>query len=278
MIEVGKYQTLKIMRDKSVGLYLSDGEEDVLLPNKYVPKQFKIDDEIEVFVYRDFEERKVATTLHPKIKLNEFALLKVADVSHVGAFLDWGMEKELLVPNSEQRDAMRVNRWFVVRMCLDEETDRLYASNKIGKFLQNEELTVKENEEVNALVYHKSELGYNLIINNIHKGLIFNSDVFGDLNIGENIKCFIKTIREDNKLDVAMQPVGFAKSNDLNSQKIIDALNENNGELEVNDKSSPDEIYARFSMSKKAFKRAIGGLLKTKQIKFIDNGIALVNE
>jgi len=278
MIEVGKYQTLKIMRDKSVGLYLSDGEEDVLLPNKYVPKQFKIDDEIEVFVYRDFEERKVATTLHPKIKLNEFALLKVADVSHVGAFLDWGMEKELLVPNSEQRDAMRVNRWFVVRMCLDEETDRLYASNKIGKFLQNEELTVKENEQVNALVYHKSELGYNLIINNIHKGLIFNSDVFGDLNIGENIKCFIKTIREDNKLDVAMQPVGFAKSNDLNSQKIIDALNENNGELEVNDKSSPDEIYARFSMSKKAFKRAIGGLLKTKQIKFIDNGIALVNE
>jgi len=277
MIEVGKYQTLKIMRDKSVGLYLSCGEEDVLLPNKYVPKQFKIDDEIEVFVYRDFEERKVATTLHPKIKLNEFALLKVADVSHVGAFLDWGMEKELLVPNSEQREAMRPNRWFVVRMCLDEETDRLYASNKLGKFLQNEELTVAQNEEVDALVYHKSELGYNLIINNIHQGLIFNSDVFGDLNIGEVFKGFVKTIREDNKLDIAMQPVGFAKSNDLHSQKIIDALNANNGTLEVNDKSSPDEIHARFSMSKKAFKRAIGGLLKTKQIKFIENGIALVD-
>ena len=196
MIAVGQYNELTILRETSVGLYLGDNAgEDVLLPNKYCPKKFTLNDKITVFVYRDHEDRKVATNITPKILLNKFAFLRVTDASYVGAFMDWGMEKELLVPNNEQRQKMEVNRWYIVYMMLDVETDRLYASNKIEKHLRNDTLTVKEGDAVEIIVMQKTDLGYSVIVNNLHKGLVYENEVFKPLNIGDKLSGFVKKIR-----------------------------------------------------------------------------------
>ena len=277
MIEIGRYNKLKILRQASVGLYLGDvSGEDVLLPHKYCPKNFKIEDEVEVFVYRDHEERKIATNLTPKIHLNEFALLQVTAVTDVGAFLDWGMEKELFVPFMEQKQKMKEGRWYIVYLDLDTKTDRLYASNKIDKHLENDMLTIKEKEEVELLVLQKTDLGFTVIVNNRHKGLLFNNEIFRELNIGDKLKGFVKKIREDNKIDISLQAIGYNKFIDTNSDLIYRALLENDGFLAVTDKTSPDEIYLQFGMSKKAFKRTLGALFKQKKIKIQPNGIKLI--
>ena len=267
MIEIGKYNKLKILRQTSVGLYLGDDDgEDVLLPIKYCPEEFEIDEELNVFVYRDYAERKIATNLVPKVLLNEFAFLKVDEVSKVGAFLDWGLEKGLLVPFSEQRQNMEKDRWYVVFMSLDEKTDRLYASNKINKLLQNDNLSVKKGDKVNLLVTKKTDLGYSTIVNNIHIGLIYNNEVFQDLNVGDKLEGYVKKIREENKIDIAIQAQGYRNFIDKNCETIFNVLKDNDGIAYINDKSSPDEIYDTFKMSKKAFKKAIGSLYKQKII------------
>lgn len=267
---------MKILRDTSIGLYLGDAEgEDVLLPNKYCPEKFSIDDEIEVFVYRDNEQRKIATNLTPKVLMNEFALLEVMIVDEVGAFVDWGLEKQLLVPFKEQRQRMQEGRWYVVYMALDLETDRLYASNKIDKRLNNEELTVEEGQEVDLLVYRRTELGFLAIVNNVHRGLIFQNEVFADIKIGDKIKGYVKKIREENKLDLSLVPIGYKNSNDPNCEKIHEALTENDGFLALTDKSPPDQIYRVFGISKKAFKRALGALYKQRKITIEAEGIRL---
>jgi len=277
VIEIGRYNKLKILRQTSVGLYLGEASgEDVLLPNKYCPKNFKIEDEIEVFVYRDHEGRKIATNLTPKIHLHEFALLHVTAVTEVGAFLDWGMEKELFVPFMEQKQKMKEGRWYIVYLDLDTKTDRLYASNKIDKHLENDILTIKEKEEVELLVLQKTDLGFTVIVNNRHKGLLYNNEIFRELNIGDKLKGFVKKIREDNKIDISLHAIGYNKFIDTNSDLIYRALLENDGFLEVTDKSSPDEIYLQFGMSKKAFKKTVGALLKQKKIKIQPNGIKLI--
>ncbi|MBM77287.1 MAG: GntR family transcriptional regulator [Crocinitomicaceae bacterium] len=267
MIEIGKYNKLKILRQTSVGLYLGDDDgEDVLLPIKYCPEEFEIDEVLNVFVYRDYAERKIATNLIPKVLLNEFAFLKVDEVSKVGAFLDWGLEKGLLVPFSEQRQNMEKDRWYVVFMALDEKTDRLYASNKINKLLQNDNLSVKKGDKVNLLVTKKTDLGYSTIVNNIHIGLIYNNEVFQDLNVGDKLEGYVKKIREENKIDIAIQAQGYRNFIDKNCETIFNVLKDNDGIAYINDKSSPDEIYDTFKMSKKAFKKAIGSLYKQKII------------
>ena len=277
MIELGRYNKLKILRQTSVGLYLGDvSGEDVLLPHKYCPENFKIEDEIEVFVYRDHEGRKIATNLTPKINLHEFALLQVAAVTEVGAFLDWGMEKELFVPFMEQKQKMKEGRWYIVYLDLDTKTDRLYASNKIDKHLENDILTIKEKEEVELLVLQKTDLGFTVIVNNRHKGLLFNNEIFRELNIGDKLKGFVKKIREDNKIDISLQAIGYNKFIDTNSDLIYRALLENDGFLAVTDKTSPDEIYLQFGISKKAFKKTLGALFKQKKIKIQPNGIKLI--
>ena len=277
MIEIGKYNELTILRHTSVGLYLGDEEgEDVLLPNKYCPEEYEIDDKIKVFVYLDYEERKVATNIIPKIHLGEFALLQVADVSAVGAFMDWGLEKDLLVPFKEQRAKMEEGRWYVVYMDVDDETERLYATNKLERRLQNHELSVAVGDEVDLMVYHKSELGYSVIIKGEHKGLVFNSDVHKELNIGEKLKGYIKNIREDNKVDVTLQAVGYDNFNDSNVGLVYNTLVENNGELALTDKSSPEAISLQFGISKKAFKKALGSLYKQRKVSIEASGIKLV--
>jgi len=276
MIEIGHYNTLEILRETTVGLFLGDEEgEDVLLPNKYIPEEYEIGDMLEVFVYLDYDERKVATNIKPLIHMNEFALLQVAIVDEVGAFMDWGLEKQLLVPFREQRQKLLEGRWYIIYLDIDEETDRLYGSNRIEKRLDNEDLTVGRGEEVEVIVYRETPIGYSVIVNHIHKGLIYKNEVPKELRIGEKRKAYVKMIRDDNKLDISITPVGYQNVNSSNSALIFSALESNQGYLEITDKSSPEQIKALFGLSKKAFKKAIGELYRERKIKLEPKGIRL---
>lgn len=277
MIEQGKISTLKIIKRATFGLYLSDDSgEEVLLPNKYCTDEMKPEGEVDVFVYKDSEGRKVATTATPKIFLHEFAQLKVNAVSGVGAFMDWGLDKDLMVPFREQKVKLVEGRWYVVYLDMDQKTDRLYASNRIERFIQNDIITIKEGEEVGLLIWQKTDIGYNVIINNTHKGLIFDNEIFTTLRVGDKLQGFVKKIREDRKIDVAIQAAGYRKTNDANSELILKKLSENAGFLPFTDKSDPDEIYAQFGISKKAFKKSIGALYKQKAISLEKEGIRLL--
>ncbi len=276
MIAIGQHQDLTILRHTSVGLYLGDESgEDVLLPNKYCPENFTIGDTLHVFVYRDHEERKIATNLKPKILLHQFGFLRVTSVSNVGAFMDWGLEKELLVPFREQRQKMEVGRWYIVYLDLDIKTDRLYATNKIEKRLRNDILSINERDAVDVMVMKKTDLGFSVIVNQQHEGLIFESDIFGTLNIGDKIKGYVKQIRADNKLDISLQPIGFENFNDPNCALILTRLKAQKGFLPVSDKSTPEEIYTLLNISKKAYKKAIGTLYKQRKITLLPEGIKM---
>ena len=282
MIEIGKYNTLTILRDTKVGLFLGnetedpEGIHDILLPNKYVPNQFEIGDELTVFVYLDHEERPVATTLEPYILLNEFALLRVNYVNQVGAFMDWGMEKDILVPFKEQARPMEKGKRYLVYLYLDEQTNRLVASSKTNQFLNNDALTVEVGEEVDLLVSHITELGINVIINGKHKGLIYKDEVYDDaIRTGDKTRGFIKTIRPDNKIDVALQKQGY-ESIEPSAQIILDELKASRGFLRLHDNSHPEDIRTVLKMSKKTFKKAIGLLFKQQLIDIKDDGIYLL--
>lgn len=275
MIEIGQYNTLKIVRDTSVGLYLSDGKQDILLPNKYVPKKFEMGDELAVFVYLDQEERMVATTLKPYIKLNEFAYLRVSFTNKFGAFMDWGLEKDLFIPFREQARPMEKGKRYLVFMYLDHETNRLAGSSKISQFLDNENLTVEEGEEVDLIVSHITDIGINVIINERHKGLLYKDQVYQDLRTGDRLTGYIKTIRPDNKIDVSIQQSGFAGI-EPNAELILEELKASRGFLRLNDNSHPEDIKTVLKMSKKTFKKAIGTLYKQKLIEIKEDGIYLV--
>jgi len=276
MIEIGYYNNLEILRETTVGLFLGDEDgEDVLLPNKYVPEEYEIGDMLEVFVYLDYDERKVATSLTPLIHLHEFALLEAAIVDDVGAFMDWGLEKQLLVPYKEQRQKLQEGRWYIIYLDLDKQTNRLYGSNKIEKRLDNEELTVGRGEEVEIIVYRETPIGYSVIVNHMHKGLIYKNEVNKELRIGEKRQAYVKMIRDDNKLDISITPIGYQNVNSSNSSLIFTALKNNDGYLEINDKSSPDQIKALFGLSKKAFKKAVGELYRERKITLEEKGIRL---
>lgn len=278
MIEIGKYNTLEILRQTKVGLFLGNGNEseDLLLPNKYVPKQFEIGDEITVFVYLDHEERPVATTLEPYIHLNEFALLRVNYTNRVGAFMDWGLEKDILVPFKEQAREMEKGKRYLVYLYLDEKTNRLVASSKTNQFLDNENLTVENGEEVDLIVSHITDLGINVIINGKHKGLLYKDEVYDDaIRTGDKLRGFIKNIRPDHKIDVALQKQGY-ENVEPNAEKILSELKANRGFLRLNDNSHPEDIKAVLKMSKKTFKKAIGALYKERKIELKDDGIYLL--
>jgi predicted RNA-binding protein (virulence factor B family) len=277
MIEIGKYNTLKIERDTQVGLYLTDGKEDILLPNKYVPREFEIGEEIIVFVYLDHEERPVATTLEPYIYLNEFALLRVNYTNKFGAFLDWGLEKDLFVPFREQARPMEKGKRYLVYMYIDEKSNRLVGTSKINQFLSNEKLTVEKGEEVDLIISHITDMGINVIINEQHKGLMYKDEVYEDLRTGDRMKGYIKTIRPDNKIDVSLQKEGF-ENIEPNAEKILDELRASRGFLRLNDDSHPDDIKTVLKMSKKTFKKAIGTLYKQKLIEIKEDGIYLAED
>ena len=276
MIAVGEYNELKILEQTSLGLFLEDTEgEKILLPTKECPTNFNIGDPIAVFAYSDKADNKIATTLTAKIQLHEFALLKVIDMTPVGAFLDWGLVTNLLVPYKEQQKDMVIGKWYLVYLDIDEK-NRLFASTQIEKQLQNIHITVKEGDQVDVMIYRQSDLGYNVIVNYEHLGLIFENEIFTDLNIGDKRKGYVKKIRDDNKLDITLQPTGFKNVIDPNSELIIKFLADNNGYLPITDKSAPDEIYELFGISKKAFKRSVGALYKQRKIIIESNGIKLI--
>jgi hypothetical protein len=278
MFEIGKYTTLKILRETEPGLYLgndSEAEEVILLPHKYKPESFEIGDELKVFIYLDYDERPIATTLEPFVQLQSFGFLRCADVTKHGAFMDWGLEKHLFVSFKEQARPMKVNNWYIVYLYLDEQTNRLAGSSKTNQFLQNDRITVKTYDEVEILVTHLTDKGANVIINGQHKGLIYLEDIFEDLRTGDRLKAYIKKIRDDHKIDVVLQKQGY-RSIEPNAQYILDELKTAGGFLSINDKSSPEAIKELLGLSKKSFKKAIGSLYKDRLILLKDDGIVLV--
>lgn len=265
MLEIGTYHTLTIDRDMSPGLYLVDGEEEVLLPGKYAPEAFDLGDRLEVFVYLDNEQRPVATTLKPLVERGQFAPLRCTQVTPIGAFVDWGLDKELLVPFSNQMQPMEQGRSYVVYLYLDEKSNRLVGTTKTTQFTSNEEISVNKYDKVDLLVTHYSDHGANVIINGKHTGLIFKDSIFEDLRVGDTLPGYIKWVREDGKIDVLLQPEGY-KGIEPNTKYIMDELQANNGTLMLSDKSSPDDIQAQLGISKKSFKKAIGVLYKEREI------------
>ena len=275
MIEIGKYNTLKIERSTNVGLFLSDGEKDILLPNKYIPNVYEIGEELIVFVYLDHEERPVATTLEPYIKLNEFGWLRVNYINEFGAFLDWGLEKDLFVPYNEQKYDFLEDKFYVVYVYIDEVSRRIAGSNKLDKFLITEDIKLEGGAEVEILITDESQLGFSCIIEGKYKGLIYHNDVFQDLFIGDELSAYVKTIRPDGLIDISLQKSGF--KNVLSATEIVmEYLENHNGFLDLHDKSSPDEIATKFSMSKATFKKAIGILYRHRKVLIKPDGVHLV--
>jgi len=275
MIELGNYNTLEILRSTSVGLFLGDDEgTEILLPNKYVPDPIEIGDKLNVFCYLDSSERPVSTTLKPYVMRGKFAFLEVAELSAYGAFMDWGLEKHLLVPFREQRMKMEQGKKYVVFCYLDEQSFRLTASNKVDKFLDNDTITKQPNDEVSLLISRKTDLGWEAIIDDKHKGLLFFNDVFQEIKIGDSLVGYIKNIREDKKVDLSLIPIG-QKMLEPTAAFILEKLEEANGFLALHDKSSPEEIRAKLQLSKKAFKKGIGTLYKERKIKITSTGISI---
>lgn len=276
MIHLGQINTLEILRESEHGMYLIDDEENqVLLPNRYVPEEFKIWDKLDVFVYLDNEERPVASTDFPYVKLNEFALLRCNQVNDHGAFLDWGLVKELFCPFREQAFSMKPGDWYLVHCYMDEKTERLVASSKTNRFLDNKELTVAEFDEVDLIVSHPSDIGMNVIVNGMHMGLIYKDNIYQDLSIGDRLKGVVKKIRPGNKLDVALGQVGY-RNIEPNAELIMKELEDNSGYINLTDKSSPDAIKQALQMSKKNFKKAVGTLYRQRLIEIKSDGIYLV--
>jgi predicted RNA-binding protein (virulence factor B family) len=277
MIHIGDYNKLIILRDTEPGLFLGDSEDqEVLLPNRYVPENFEIGEQIDVFVYLDNEERLVAVTDHPYIKKGEFALLRCNSVNDIGAFLDWGLVKELFCPFREQAFPMKIGGWYLVFCYLDETSDRLVASSKTNRFLDNKELSVEAFDEVDLIVSHPSDLGMNVIVNKMHLGLIFNQDLFKDISVGDKLKGIVKKIRPGNKLDITLDKIGY-RNIEPNAQLILEyLLNDENGFIKLTDKSSPEAIKSILQMSKKSFKKAVGTLYKQRRIRIEIDGIYLI--
>jgi len=276
MIAIGQYNQLVIDRIVDPGAILYDQEGDsVLLPNKYLPALAEVGDEMEVFVYTDSEDRPVATTLIPKIKLNGFAVLRAKDVNSIGAFMDWGLEKDLFIPFKQQASKIRRGGRYLVYMYLDQLTNRLVGTTKLYHHFDKNINAMEEQEEVTVLVGGLNDLGLNVVVNNRYQGIIFDSEIYEDFKMGDQITAYVKTIRNDSKLEVSTRKIGMENLED-GATKILDALKNMNGYLALHDKSSPDEIQETLKMSKKNFKRSLGILYKQQLVKLVDGGIEMV--
>jgi predicted RNA-binding protein (virulence factor B family) len=277
-IKVGQFNLMRVDRKVDFGFYMDDGGEGILLPKRFVPSGLQIGDTISVFVYHDSDNRLIATTQEPFAVVGDIAALKVVEVTSQGAFLDWGLMKDLFVPVSQQLSTMRLGGKYLVKLYIDAQTGRVAATEKIDKQISNDDLTVKEGEKVKIQVYRESEIGYVVIVNQVHQGLVYKNEVFTHLHIGQFIdEAFVKKIREDNKLDIGLGKQGGEKLADDN-QKIMSLLKSHKGFLPYHDKSAPDDIYAFFGMSKKAFKMNVGMLYKLKLISIEEDGIHLIPE
>jgi len=274
-MQIGKTHVLTVLRYTSIGVYLNGPDEDgILLPKKHVPQGIQVDDELEVFLYKDNENRLIATTLKSKININQFAYLNCVSVTDHGAFVETGVEKDLFVPFKEQAQKMEDGRNYMVYCYYDEQTDRLVGSTKLNRYLDKQEHSYQQEDEVDILIWKRTDLGYKAIINHTHHGLLFKNETFADVKPGATFKAYIKTIREDGKIDLTLEKKGYAKV-EPNAKKILEMLEEAGGFLPFSDKSEPEKIKWHFEMSKKTFKKAIGGLFKQRLITIEEKGIYL---
>ena len=283
MIRIGEYNTLPVKKELAFGLILEDGQEGILLPKRFVPKGAKPGDNLKVFLYHDGEDRLIATTQQPKGTLGEIILLRAVSITPQGAFMDWGLMKDIFVPKSKQLSGMRLGGDYLVKIYLDEKTGRLAATEKIEPFLSNDNLTVKDNDLVDLTVYRRTDIGYVVIINNRHTGVLHFNEIYRDISIGDRFPGFIKNILPaadapsgETQIDVAAGKPGYDRVEDA-AAKVLRLLKENKGRLPYHDKSEPEAIYSFFGMSKKTFKMTTGKLYKERKINLTDNGIELVS-
>lgn len=275
MLQAGIYHALKVVKHVDFGIYLDGGDGDeILMPTRFVPKGVQDGDEITVFIYHDNEGRPIATNQKPYGIVGDIVPMTVKDKNQAGAFLDWGLMKDLFLPLSQQRSPIRVGGKYLVYIYVDEMTGRVAATEHISRHISNDDLTVNEGDEVDMIVWRETDLGYSVIINNKHEGLLHFNEVFKELNTGDREKGFIKSIQADNKINASLGKKGYQRVED-ESGKILRLLEENNGYLPYHDKSDPEEIYEFFGMSKKAFKMATGSLYKQRKISFTKTGIKL---
>lgn len=275
ILEIGKFNKLKVVKTVDFGLYLDGGDgTEILLPTRYVPPGAKVGDELTVFIYKDNEERLIATTDHPLGVVGEFQYMRVKELTTAGAFLDWGIMKDLFVPYREQMTEMRVGSYYLVYIYLDFVTKRITASTRLDKFLDNTPPDYKPQQEVDLIIAKETELGYKAIINQAHWGLLYKNEIFGAISIGEKRKGYIKAVREDDKIDLSPYPTGYDKMEGL-AEQILTDLKENDGFLPIGDKSDAAMIYERCGCSKKNFKKAIGLLYKRKLITLANNEIRM---
>ena len=277
MAQIGAFNQLEVLDIIAHGAVL-DGQDkgEILLPNRYVPNNCEAGDVLDVFVYADSQDRLVATTQKPKAQSGDFASLKVVQVNKIGAFLDWGLPKDLLVPFNHQQRPMEVGKHYVVRVIVDERTERIVASTKLDRYLDVWPAEYKNGQEVDLIITTKTDLGFKAIINNQHWGLIFQSDIFKPLRTGQKLKGYVKQMRSDGRVDLTLSRPGKGKVIDFQDQ-LIDYLNKNDGFCNIHDKSSPALIQKTFGVSKKAFKATVGHLLKQGKITIEPNGIRLSN-
>ncbi len=272
MIEVGKYHDLPVLRLKEAGAYLDDGNQGILLPRRYVPEGTKAGDILHVFIFFDSEDRLIATTEKPTAICGEIACLKVVGLNRFGAFLDWGLPKDLLIPSSAMRSTFRQGGNYLVYITTDPKSNRLMATQYFDHLLSNENLSVKEKDKVSMTVYRKTDIGYVMIINHQHTGMLHFNEIYRPIEIGDQADGYIVRIRPDNTMDVRLGSLGHERT-DTEADKILSMLQAKGGYLPYHDKSDPDEIYAVFGMSKKAFKMALGRLYKARRIELTDQGI-----
>lgn len=274
-IELGRFNRLEVVKRVDFGMYLDGGDEgEILLPARYVPEGCEVGDWLNVFLYLDNEERLVATTLTPLVQVGQFACLEVAWINQYGAFLNWGLMKDLFVPFSEQKMKMEVGRKYVIHAHLDEESYRIVASAKVDRYLSKEMPDYRPGDEVDILVWQKTDLGFKAIIENQFAGLLYDSEIFRTLRTGDTLTAFIKQVREDGKIDLTLQKPGMARVEDF-SETLLRYIKENGGKTPLNDKSAAEEIYDTFGVSKKTFKKAVGDLYKKRLIVLGEDGLTL---
>ena len=276
-IELGKYNTLEVVKEVAFGMYLDGGEEgEILFPSRYVPQDCKVGDKLNVFIYLDNEERLVATTLTPLVQVGQFACWEVAWINQYGAFLNWGLMKDLFVPFRGQKMKMQVGKKYVVHAHLDDESYRIVASAKVDRYLSKEKAAYESGQEVDILIWQKTDLGFKAIINDEYSGLLYESEIFQPLHTGMRMKAYVKQVREDGKIDLLLQKPGQAKVEDF-SATLLDYIREQGGRIALNDKSPAEEIYATFGVSKKTFKKAVGDLYKKHLVVLEEDGIRIRN-
>lgn len=276
MIAAGKYHKLKVLRAVDFGVYLDDGADGILLPKRFVPPNTAPGDELNVFIYHDSDDRLIATTQKPLGIVGDIVKLKAISSTPQGAFLDWGLMKDLFVAKSQQLSGMLPNGEYLVKIYLDEQTNRVAATEKFAHTLSNENLTVKELDPVDLVVYRRTDIGYVVIINNLHTGVLHHNEIYRSIGVGHRFEGFIKHIYPDNRIDVAAGKPGYQRVED-EAGKILRLLAEHNNFLPYHDKSLPEDIYEFFGMSKKTFKMTVGNLFRQKKIILEDHGIRLVN-